>query len=315
MDPDGLIVFAGGIFRDLVTTTERFPKPGETLFGSDFFMGFGGKSSNQAVMCRKMGGHVAMVGKLGQDDHGRAYRDNYVSLGIDIRHLGSVEGCSSGIASIFVNTQSGENQIIIVAGANGRMGATDIREARPVFEKARVVVCALEMNMSAIKAALKAGKEHGATTILNAAPAKSDLDPEILSSTDILCVNESEAEILTSLPVTSLEEVKEACCTLLNHCPTVIITIGARGAVFAVRDQTQTPVHVPVTEASQTVVDTTGAGDAFVGALAFFLQNFPQLSLEETIRRSCCIASMTVHKSGTQASYPMASEISPALLL
>ncbi|TRY70817.1 hypothetical protein TCAL_16369 [Tigriopus californicus] len=222
-----MIVFSGGIFRDLVTTTQRFPKPGETLFGCDFFMGFGGKSSNQAVMCRKLGADVAMVGKLGDDDHGKAYRQNYQDLGINTDHLGTESGCSSGIASIFVNTESGENQIIIVAGANAKMGSADILSAEPLMKSAKFVVCALEMNMAAIKASL---------------------------------------------------------------------------------GQSGSPIHVPI-ESVNEVVDTTGAGDAFVGALAFFLQRFPQLDLGDVIHRACSIASLSVCKSGTQASYPNQSEI------
>lgn len=308
-----MIVFSGGIFRDLVTTTQRFPKPGETLFGCDFFMGFGGKSSNQAVMCRKLGANVAMVGKLGDDDHGAAYRQNYLNLGINTDHLGTESGCSSGIASIFVNTESGENQIIIVAGANAKMGPSDIQAAEPVMKAAKFVVCALEMDMSAIKASLIAGKAHGATTILNAAPAKADLDPAILQNTDILCVNESEAEIMCSLPVVTVEQAQTACTKLVSLCPTVIITIGARGAVFVTRDQKDPPSHVPI-KLVKDVVDTTGAGDAFVGALAFFLHTFPHLDLSDAIYRACSIASMSVCKSGTQASYPEKSEIPSELL-
>ena len=307
MSEKNLILFPGGIFRDLVATTPKFPKAGETIMGQDFFMGFGGKSANQSVMCALLGGKAAIIGRLGDDDHGKAYLQNFKSVGVRTDHLKIEPSSCSGIASIFVNTESGENQIIIVPGANDKMSPADIEQAEPLFQSASIVVCALEMSMDAIVAALKSGRSHGAKTILNAAPAKSDLDPEILNNTDILCVNETEAEILTGLPVESLDEIRVSCQKLLEKCPVAIVTCGSRGAVFATRDQPN-PVLVE-TEKVEKVVDTTGAGDAFTGALAFFLENFKHLTLEECIRRSCKIASTSVQRPGTQASYPKAGEL------
>ena len=306
------VVFPGGIFRDLVATTPKFPKAGETIMGADFFMGFGGKSANQSVMCALLGGKSSIVGKLGDDDHGKAYALNFKDVGVRTEHLKIEPNSCSGVASIFVNTESGENEIIIIAGANAKMSPDDIEEADALFRSANLVVCALEMNMDAIVASLKKGQSHGARTILNAAPARKDLNPDILAHTDILCVNETEAEIMTGLPVQSLDEVRIGCNALLEKCPTVIITLGAKGAMFATRDSPD-PVLVE-TEKVDKVVDTTGAGDAFTGALAFYLDQLKHLDLKECIRRSCLIASLSVQKPGTQASYPKAADIDPKLL-
>ena len=204
------IVFAGGIVTDLVTVTPRFPKPGETLIGKSYSTGFGGKTPNQCFMTCLLGGDVAMVGKVGDDANGREYLEHFRSHNVDVRGIVTTKANSTGSATILVNSGTGENQIILVTAANDDMTPADVDNAKAVFAEAKAVVSGLEMPLEAVKTALKAGREHGATTILNAAPAVKDLDPEILALTDILCVNETEAEITSGgMPVETLEQARK----------------------------------------------------------------------------------------------------------
>ncbi len=308
------IVFAGGIIIDLITVTPRFPKPGETLKGSSYNTGFGGKTPNQCFMTCLMGGSTAMVGKVGDDANGTNYLEHFRSHKMDVRGMLVEKGATTGSATILVNSQTGENQIIIVTGANDNMLSEDVAGTDAVFAGSKAVVCGLEFPLEAVKASLKKGKEHGATTMLNAAPALKDLDPEILALTDILCVNETEAEIMTGgMPVTTLDEMKAACKALLKHCPTIIVTIGSQGAIYASRDNPD-PVHVPTGKVDN-VVDTTGAGDCFVGAFVYYHFCHPSgLDMSECIRRACAVASVSVQKPGTQVSYPQRRQLPKDLL-
>lgn len=308
MSSDGKVLFVSSIFRDLVAVSPKFPKPGETISGSDFFMGFGGKGANQCVMAARLGAQTTIVGKVGDDEHGEAYRKNLVEQGVDIKHLGTEAGISTGIATIFVESNSGENMIVIVLGANGRLAAEDVTRAEEDIAKSKVVVSILEIRLEAVEMAFKLGRKHGVTTVLNAAPGRAKLPAELLENVDILIVNETEAELLAGLPATTPEEVK-TCASQLQKagCKNIIITLGAEGALVV--EGKKKPAMVKCPKLESPVVDTTGAGDAFVGSLSFFLSSFSDMSLEEAVRRSCAVASLTVLKKGTQASYPSRMEV------
>jgi len=259
-----------------------------------------------------LGGKSAMVGRLGDDDHGGAYRANFAERGVDDQHVGTEPDCSSGVAAIVVDETSGENQIIVVKGANDRLTAEHVHKATDAFEGAGVVVGGLEVPFEAAEAALRLGKAANATTILNAAPLfpNDDLNA-LLAVTDVLVVNESEAAALAGTVVNSAKEAEAACPALLQRVPRVVITLGAEGAVLAGRDDPK-PVRVTAPATSK-VVDTTGAGDAFVGALAFFVGNRSDLKDEEKVRRACAVATASVGRQGTQSSY-LAREELPAEL-
>jgi len=308
MSADGRVVFVSSIFRDLVAVSKHFPKPGETIFGSDFFMGFGGKGANQCVMAARLGASTTIVAKVGGDEHGEAYTKNLVDQGVDTKHLGTVAGVSTGIATIFVESNSGENMIVIVPGANEKLTAEDVIKAEADIAKAKVVVSILEIGLEAVVEAFKLGKKYGVTTVLNAAPARSKLPDELLENVDILVVNETEAEILSGLPAKNSDQVT-ACAEKLQKsgCRNIIVTMGGEGALVMEGDKGMVKVSCP--KLSGPVVDTTGAGDAFVGSLSFFLSSFPTLTLAECVSRSCSVASLTVLKKGTQASYPNRGEV------
>ena len=232
MSSGGRVVFVSSIFRDLVAVSPQFPKPGETISGSDFFMGFGGKGANQCVMAARLGADTTIVGKVGDDEHGEAYRKNLVDQGVDTKHLGTEAGISTGIATIFVESNTGENMIVIVPGANGKLAPKDVTKAEDEISKSKVVVSILEIGLEAVEMAFKLGRKYGVTTVLNAAPARASLPKELLENIDILIVNETEAEILSGLPATNPDEVK-ACAAKLRKagCKNIIITLGAEGAL------------------------------------------------------------------------------------
>lgn len=302
------MVFVSSVFRDLVAVSPQFPKPGETISGSEFFMGFGGKGANQCVMGAKLGCKAVIVGKVGDDEHGIAYKKNLVDQKVDVKNLGVEAGISTGIATIFVESNTGENMIVIVPGANGKLTGSDVAKAEADIATSKVVVSILEIGLEAVSMAFKLGRKHGVKTLLNAAPARKDLPKELLKDVDILIVNETEAEILSGLAVTNVEEAKASAAKLQESgCKNVIVTLGAEGALVV--EVGCEPVKVDCPKLTDPVVDTTGAGDAFVGSLAFFLSSFSDLPLPEAVRRSCAVASLTVLKKGTQASYPGRDEV------
>jgi len=303
MEKKGNIAFVGSIFRDLVAVSERFPKRGETVFGSDFFMGFGGKGANPCVMAARLGANVSLIGKVGNDENGQAYIKHLQQEKVNIGDVGVEENVSTGIATILVESRTGENEIVIVGGANNLLSVQDVIKAEKTIKDSAVLCTVLEIKPQVVLTALKLGRLHGVCTVLNAAPALPDLDPEILENTDILVLNQTEAEIISGIsgswPVTTVK-LQEL------GCKNIVVTLGSEGAVLI--QQNQQPLHIPTAKVAE-VVDTTGAGDAFVGSLAFLLANFKTLELKQAVEKACKLASFTVGKKGTQSSYPHKHEV------
>jgi len=307
----GGVVFISSIFRDLVAVSPRFPKPGETILGTDFFMGFGGKGANQCVMAARLGAETVIVGKVGDDEHGVAYRQNLELQGIECsRHLGIVQGTSTGIATILVEGDTGENQIVIVPGANQRLLPEDVEKAEQDIKDSSVIVSVLEIDFPTVEVAFRLGRLHGVKTVLNAAPARREVPLDILRNVDILIVNQTEAEMMTGM-----RNVEDSVLKLLDMgCGTVIATLGSEGAIV-VEGKSRKIIRVAAPKLEGPVVDTTGAGDAFVGSLVYFLAGKPDMDIVEMVRRSCLLASNTVMKKGTQSSYPVKGDPSIQHLL
>ena len=301
------ICVVGAANLDLISYVPRLPRMGETLHGTRFHMGYGGKGANQAVMAAKLGGDVAMVTKLGQDIFGENTLKNFQSGGVDTRHVLFTDQAFSGVAPIAVDPE-GHNSIIIVTGANDLLTLEEIEAARSTIAAAQIVVCQLEIPLEITLAALRVARQEGVTTIFNPAPARPELPGELYQLSDIFCPNESETELLTSRPVNSLEEAEAAAHVLLERgAGTVILTLGERGSLLVTaEDSTQVPA-TPVK-----ALDTTGAGDAFVGSLAYFLAAGKPLT--EAMRRANHIAAISVQSSGTQTSFPVAADLPPDLL-
>ena len=296
------ICVVGSSNLDLISYVPRLPKMGETLHGDRFQMGFGGKGANQAVMAAKLGGDVVMVTKLGDDIFGRDTVQNFEQVGIDVSHVHVTDQAFSGVAPIAVDAD-GNNSIIIVTGANDLLTEEEVEAARPAIAAAGILVCQLEIPLPITLAALRIAREEGVTAIFNPAPARPDLPDELYRLSDIFCPNETETELLTGMAVTTLAEAEAAARVLLARgAGAVVLTLGERGALLVNGDGA---THVP-TEAVK-ALDTTGAGDSFVGSLAYFLALGKPMN--DAMARANRIAAVSVQSAGTQTSFPSADEL------
>jgi len=296
------ICVVGACNLDLISYVPRLPSMGETLHGSRFHMGFGGKGANQAIMAAKMGGAVTMVSKLGQDVFGENTLKNFKSWGVNTQHVHFTDQAFSGVAPIAVDPE-GHNSIIIVTGANDLLTGAEVEAARSAIASSSILVCQLEIPLDTSLAALRIAREEGVKTIFNPAPALSEIPAEIYHLSDIFCPNETETELLTGMSVDSVEEAEIAAKVLIDRgAAAVILTLGKRGSLLVTGTTIE---HVPVEPVK--ALDTTGAGDAFVGSLAFFLA--AGKSLSDAIERANRIAAISVQSSGTQTSFPEAKDL------
>lgn len=305
MDAPRLCV-VGSSNIDLISKVPRLPKLGETLVGHSFHLGYGGKGANQAVMAARLGARVSMVTKVGRDVFGEGTLANYRAQSVDVSHVLFDESRFSGVAPIFVDDQ-GRNVIVIVPGANLGLSLEDVWGAREVIAGAQAILCQLEVPVETTLEAFRLAKESGVTTILNPAPAAA-LPEELLQLTDLCIPNETEAELLTGVRVATREDAQGAGRALLARGPrTVIVTLGAEGALVIDRAEIS---HAPgfAVEA----VDSTGAGDAFVGSLAVFLAE--GASMEDAVRRANAVAALSVTRIGTQISFPHREEVEAFLV-
>ena len=301
------IVVVGASNIDLISYVPRLPAPGETLHGSSFQLGYGGKGANQAVMAARLGSPVSMVTKLGRDVFGEGTLENFTANGVDTTHVHVTDEASSGVAPIAVEPD-GTNAIIIVTGANDLLTAEELEAARPAIAEAALVVCQLEIPLELTHAALRIAREEGARTILNPAPAQASLPAELYELVDVLCPNETETELLTGAGVaTPAEANAQAEALRARGVGSVVLTLGERGCLIAAGDGT---VALPGTAVD--AVDTTGAGDAFVGSLAHFLA--AGASLQAAAERANHVAAVSVGHRGTQTSFPRREDL-PAELL
>lgn len=289
------IAVVGSANIDLTTFTSEFPKPGETIFGQKFDLGFGGKGANQAVAARLCGTDVFMVARVGSDLFGPATIENFRQQGIDATHVKQVKGLSSGVAPIFVEP-NGQNRILVVKGANDSLSPADVDEAAEVLRAADCIVLQFEIPLETVYYTVAFARKHGIRCILNPAPAQP-VNLAALEGLDYFVPNEHEAEAITGVSVEALEEAKQCAQTLLTSgIRRVIITLGANGSVLASREQT---IHVPPFRVN--TIDSTGAGDAFIGSFAVFLAE--GLSEDEAVRRANLYAALSTTGVGTQKSF------------
>ncbi len=204
------VVVVGSANVDLVTNAPRMPVPGETLLGTRFEQLFGGKGANQAVAAALLGSSVTMVAKLGEDSLGEASMTNFKTLGVDASFISTTSDAASGVAQITVDA-SGQNEIVIVAGANGLLSPADVEAASPAFERSSVLLTQLEVPLPTTIAALRAGRKAGLMTVFNSAPAPTEpLPDELYPLCDIICPNETETALLTGMPTNTLKECEAA---------------------------------------------------------------------------------------------------------
>jgi len=302
------VVVLGASVMDLVAYCPRMPKVGETVLGSDFKMGFGGKGANQAVMAGILGGKTAMISKINpSDSFGRDMISNFASHGVDVDHVFTTDKDPTGAAAIHVDA-GGHNQIAVVMGANNSITIDEVKKATAIIKEAKLLVVQLEIPLEITLAAMRIARSVGTKTFLNTAPARNDLPPEIFQLADIICPNEPETELLTGLKVETVEDAKKAArCLIQKGCKTVILTLGSRGAML-VDAEHKDGLLIETTKVK--ALDTVGAGDCFVGAFShFFTEGLP---ISKAIQRACKVASLSVMKPGTQSSYPSVEECKTA---
>jgi ribokinase len=289
------IAVVGSANIDLTTFTDRFPKPGETIFGQRFDLGFGGKGANQAVAARLCGADVFMVARVGSDLFGPATIENFRKQGIDTTHVKQVEGLSSGVAPIFVEP-NGQNRILVVKGANDALKPADIDAAAETLKAADCIVLQFETPLETVYYTIQFARKRGIRCILNPAPAQP-VDLTALKDLDYLIPNESEAEAISVHPVRNVDDARKCAKDLVVHgIRRVIITLGANGSLLANREGSEHVLPFAVNS-----VDSSGAGDAFIGSFAVFLaEGVPE---KEAVRRANLYAALSTTGVGTQKSF------------
>lgn len=298
------IAVIGSNMVDLISYVHRMPAEGETVEAPEFRMGCGGKGANQAVAAARLGSEVVMVSRVGDDVFADTTLANFERNGIRTDHVLRTEA-TSGVAPIFVDPDS-HNSIIIVKGANALLTPQDVEAAREDIARCGLIVLQLEIPLETVYAAIDLGEKLGIPVLLNPAPASPELDLARITGVDFLVPNETELELLTGMPVSSLEDITKATEVLLTAgISNVIVTLGSRGALWAHADG-QEIVEAPAVQA----IDTTGAGDAFIGC--FSTTWVRSGDVLDAIRAGSAYASDSVTRPGTQTSYAWADGVEPA---
>ncbi len=283
------------------------PRPGETVLGHDFRIGPGGKGSNQAIAARRAGADVTLIAKIGADTFGDMAHDLYAEEGVSDRGLIDSKTHPTGAAGIYLSEATGENAIVVTPGAAGAITVSEVEAAKDHISSAAVFVTQFEIPLAVAETGLRLAKTLGVKTILNPAPA-AQVDPTIWTYVDVVTPNESEAEALTGCKVTGPDDAAIAAQKFLDlGVGAVVITLGANGAFLMTSERS---LHVPAVSAGQ-VVETTGAGDSFNGAMAAALAEGQ--GLEDAVRFGNAAAAISVTRPGTAPSMPHRAEIDQLL--
>jgi len=296
------ILVIGSLNEDLVVRAPRFPAPGETISGEDLAIIPGGKGANQAVAAARQGAKVSMVGRVGDDSFGPALTQNLQTNNVDTSRV-ITDPSATGTAIIVVDAD-GQNSIVLSPGANGKVTPADVDVVS--FQDAKMLLLQLEIPLETVIHAASVARQNGLRVILNPAPAQSIPD-SLLADVDILVPNESELQLLTGMPVTDTDSAKSAAQNLLEKgVKTVIVTLGSNGALLVTSEQI---THIPAFQVD--IVDTTAAGDAFIGGLAAAL--LKGKSLEEAVRYGNASGALAATKFGAQPSLPTAEDVEKLL--
>ncbi|MEK7677811.1 MAG: ribokinase [Verrucomicrobiota bacterium] len=301
------IIVIGSLNADFVINLARFPVPGETVVGQDFKVFPGGKGANQAYGAARLGGHVSMIGQVGNDAQAEWLKNNLASAGVDVSHVDRDAGVSSGVATITIDAE-GQNQIVIVPGANGTFGVEQLERSHELISSAGLVLLQLEIPLLTVEAAARLAKTAGATVILDPAPAQP-LSDDLLGCIDYLTPNETELAILTEAAPGDLGRAQAA--RLANQlrrrgAKKVIVKMGAQGALLLGEDQEHFWPALPVS-----AVDTTAAGDAFNAAFAVALAAGDSELLAGEFAAAAAACSVT--RPGAQPSMPTRAEVEALL--
>jgi len=306
--PDILVV--GSLNADLVVRTPRFPKPGETISGEDLQIIPGGKGANQAVAAARQGAAVAMVGRVGNDSFGPDLINNLKQNNVDTAHVQMDARSATGTAIIVVDG-GGQNSIVLSPGGNGKVSPADLGNVS--FQDHKLLLLQLEIPIETVASAAQHAKDSGLRVLLNPAPARS-LPEQLISLPDFILPNESELSLLTDQPVNDLASAEKAAKRLLGRgAQNVVVTLGANGALIVTQAMIK---HVPAFKVE--VVDTTAAGDAFIGGFAAKLlesDGLPSsmqeqaLTLQNAVQYGCACGALATTKFGAQPSLPTRDEV------
>ena len=293
------VVVVGSINMDLVTICNRVPEGGETLFGEEFFQVPGGKGANQAVAIGKLGTEVTMLGKVGKDSFGKDLIEAMKKSGVNTEYIEEGEK-ATGIAKIIVE-KSGQNRILVVAGANSEVDKAYIDKHLDVIKSCDILVAQLEIPVETVAYALEKAKEFGKKTILNPAPAR-ELSEDIIKNSDLIIPNESELAVITGMKTDTREEIKLAAEKLLNlGVNNLIVTLGSKGSLHLNKKICEFHSAYKVK-----AIDTTAAGDSFIGG---FVRELKENSVGEAIEFATKVSAIAVTKKGAQTSIPSIEEV------
>jgi len=302
---DAHIVVVGSLNMDLVISAPRIPQPGETIIGSTFKTVPGGKGANQAVAAARLGAGVSMVGKVGNDAFGQQLCQTLEIAGVHHDFVTQSPDAASGVALITVE-ESGQNSIVVAPGANMQLSPADIDAADEVIANAGILLLQLESPIETVIHAAGRARQYGARVILNPAPAQP-LPDELLQMVDILIPNETETALLTGMSAATADEAASASRKLLTcGVGAVVVTLGSQGALLVPDNETRYFPAFPVS-----AVDTTAAGDAFIGGLALALSE--RKSLPDAVRWGCAAGALAATKAGAQSSLPSRTDVETML--
>jgi ribokinase len=316
------IAVVGSNMIDLITYVDRMPEAGETIeaprfemgYGGKganqavaaaprFEMGYGGKGANQAVAAARLGSQVMMVARVGDDSFGKGYLENFRAQGIDVRHVTPAPGLSNGVAPIFVDP-SGENWILIVKGANTQLSPADVDRAADELAGCDLILLQLEVPYETVYHTVELAVRLGKDVLLNPAPARPELDVKRLAGLTFLVPNQTELALLSGMPTGTVAQNEAAARSLQRRgIRTIIVTLGGDGALLVDGGSTR---HVPPVKVKP--VDTTGAGDAFIGSFGHFYA--ASRDVEGALRQAARYAAHSITRPGTQKSYATAAEFS-----
>lgn len=299
------ICVLGSINMDEVLRVENLVKSGETIFSKEFKKNAGGKGANQAVAVKRLGVKVYMIAKVGSDENGKSLLETLEKDNIDISYINIDKKNPTGIAVIMVDDK-GRNSIVVVPGANMEITENEIVNAQDIIKNSSSIIAQFETPMAATIEAFKIAKQSGVTTILNPAPA-AEIPENLLSLTDIIIPNETEAFEITKIKVEDTEDIKKAGEKLIEKgVKFAIITLGERGVAIVSKEKFEI-----ISAYKVNAIDTTAAGDSFIGALSVKLQE-EELSFEsikKAVKFANKVSSIVVQKEGAQASLPYLQEV------
>lgn len=292
----------GSVMFDILSYTDEMPLPGETREVKGFGLGCGGKGANQAIAAARLGADVMMLARVGDDMFGEKSLANFVNYHVDTKHVLPVAGIANGIATVIVESTS-QNRILIHKGANAYVTKADIEAAAADLSECSLLILQLEINLDAVYAAIEFANQRNIPVLLNPAPASAELSLDWACRCDFFVPNETELSILTGMPVDTNEQIKAAAQTLLDRgLKNIIVTMGSRGSMWLTKDEL---VVVPPYKVE--AVDTTGAGDAFIGCFADTYVRTGDVVL--AMKRASAFAAISVTRRGTQVAYPDKAEL------